>query len=74
MVHYLSVCNRIGGIMVSMFTSSSIDREFEPPSGQTQDYKIGICYFSTKHAALMSKNKGWLTRNQDNPYTVVSVS
>jgi hypothetical protein len=27
--------------------------------GQTKDYKIGICCFSTKYAALMSKT-GWL--------------
>jgi hypothetical protein len=28
--------------------------------GQTKDYKIGICCFSTKQAALMRKNKGGL--------------
>ena len=37
-----------------------------PKLGQTKDYKIGICCFSTKHAALMSKIKDWLARNQDN--------
>jgi hypothetical protein len=25
--------------------------------GQTKDYEIGICCFSTKHAVLRSKNK-----------------
>jgi len=35
-------------------------------SGQTKDYKIGICCFSAKHAALRRKSKGWLTRNQNN--------
>ena len=35
-------------------------------SGQFKDYMIGICCFSAKHAALRSKNKDWLTRNQDN--------
>jgi hypothetical protein len=39
---------------------------FEPRSGQTKDYKIGICYFSTKHAVLRRKSKDWLARNQDN--------
>jgi hypothetical protein len=34
--------------------------------GQTKDYKIGICCFSTKHAALRSKSKDWLARNQNN--------
>jgi hypothetical protein len=38
--------------MVSMLASSSVDRGFEPQSGQTKDFKIGICCFSAKHAAL----------------------
>jgi hypothetical protein len=44
--------NRIGDVMVSMLTSSAVDRGFEPWSGQTKDLKIGICCFSIKHAAL----------------------
>jgi hypothetical protein len=53
-----SVCgNRIGDVMVSVFASSAVDREFEPRSGQTKDDKIDICCFSAKHAALMSKIK-----------------
>jgi hypothetical protein len=39
--------------------------KFEPQSGQTKDYKIGICCFSAKHAALQSKSKDWLDQNQD---------
>jgi hypothetical protein len=39
---------------------------FEPRSGQTKDYKIGIYCFSAKHAALRRKSKDWLARNQDN--------
>ena len=35
--------NRIGGVMISMHASSAVDRGFEPWSGQTKDYKIGIC-------------------------------
>ena len=35
-------------------------------SGYAKDYKIGICYFSTKHTALRRKNKDWLAQNQDN--------
>jgi hypothetical protein len=35
-------------------------------SGQTKDYKIGICCFSSKHAALMRKSKDWLAQNQNN--------
>ena len=52
--------------MVSMFTSSVGDREFEHWSGQTKDYKIGICCFSAKHAAWRRKSKDGLARNQDN--------
>jgi hypothetical protein len=52
--------------MVSMLASSVVDRGFEPHSGQTKDYKIGICCFSAKHAALRRKSKDWLARNQNN--------
>jgi hypothetical protein len=34
--------------MVSVLASSAVDRGLEPWSGQTKDYKIGICCFSTK--------------------------
>jgi len=34
-----------------VLTSSAVDLGFESWSGQTKDYKIGICYFSAKHAA-----------------------
>ena len=52
--------------MVSMLTSIAVDRGFEPRSGQTNDYKIGICCFSAKHAALRRKSKDWMARNQNN--------
>ena len=45
---------------------TTVDRGFEPRSGQTEDYKIGMRCFSAKHAALKLKSKDWLTRNQDN--------
>ena len=48
--------NRIGGVMVSVLASSAVDRRFEPRSGQIKEYKIGICYFSAKHVALMIKS------------------
>ena len=53
-------------VTVSMLASSVIDRGFEFRSGQTKDYKIGICCFSAKHAALMRKSNDWLVRNQAN--------
>ena len=58
--------DRIGGVMASMLASSTVDRGFEPLSGQTKDYKIGSCCFSAKYAALRRKSKDWLARNQDN--------
>ena len=58
--------NRIGGVMVSELASSAVDRGFKPRSGQTKDYKIGICYFSAKHAPLRRKSKNWLAWNHNN--------
>ena len=52
--------------MVSVLSSSVVDRGFESQSGQTKDYEIGICCFFTKHVALRRKNKDWLARNQNN--------
>ena len=54
--------------MVSVFASSAVDRGFEPRSGQTKDYEIGICCFSAKHAALKRKSDDWLARNQNNVF------
>jgi hypothetical protein len=34
--------DRIGGVMVIVLASSVIDCGFEPRSGQTKDYEIGI--------------------------------
>ena len=47
-----------------VLASSALDRGFENQSSQTKDYKIGICCFSAKYAALRSKSKDWLDRNQ----------
>ena len=58
--------NRIDGVMVSILALSAIVYGFEPRSGQTKDYKIGIYCFSAKHTALRSKSKDWLAQNQDN--------
>ena len=38
--------------MVSMLASNLVDHGFEPQTGQTKDYTIGICCFSAKDAAL----------------------
>ena len=58
--------NHIHHIMVSLLALSAEDRWIKPWSGQTKDYKIGICCFSTKHAALRRKSKDWLAQNQNN--------
>jgi hypothetical protein len=58
--------HRIGGVIVSVLASSAVYRGFEPRSGQTNDYKIGICCFSSMHAPLRRKSKDWLVRNQNN--------
>ena len=53
--------------MVSVLASSAVvDHGFEAQLGQTKDYKIGICCFSAKQAALRRKSKDWLDRNQNN--------
>ena len=54
---WISSYNRIGGVMVNMLASSAVHRGFETRSGQTKDYKIGICCFSAKD---------WLVQNQNN--------
>ena len=51
--------------MVTVLGSSVVDRGFEPRSGQTKNYEIAICCFSVKHAALRSKSKDCLARNQN---------
>ena len=58
--------NHISGVMISMLASSAVDHLFKSRSGQTKDYKISMCCFSTKHAALRTKSKDWLAQNQDN--------
>lgn len=39
----------------------AIDRDFEPPSGQTSYNKIVCCCFSAKPAAFNRKSKEWFT-------------
>jgi hypothetical protein len=47
-----------------MLASSVVDRGFEPRSGQTKDYKIGICCFSAKHAALIKEKEQTLVGSE----------
>ena len=50
--------------MVSVLASSVVDRGFEPRLSQTKDYEIWYLL----HAALRSKSKDWLARNQNNVF------
>jgi hypothetical protein len=42
-----------------MLASSVVDRGYKHRSGPTKDYKIVICCFFAKHAALRRKSKDW---------------
>ena len=55
--------NHIGGVIVSVLKTLAVNRGFEPWLSKTQYYVIGICFFSTTHSALQSKNKDWLALN-----------
>jgi len=43
--------------MVSVLTLSAVDGRFETWLDQSKDYKIGICCFSAKHAAIRSSSR-----------------
>ena len=64
--NYMYLCNLVGGVIVSVFASSAVDRRFEPRFGQTKDYTICICCCCAKHTALRRKSKDWLAQNQNN--------
>ena len=51
-------------IVVNVLISSVVDHRFKLQSGQTKDYKIGVCCFYAKYTVLRSKSKDWLTQNQ----------
>jgi hypothetical protein len=52
--------------MISVLASIAIDCGYELRSCQTKEYKIGMCCFSAKNAALTRKSKDRLARNQNN--------
>jgi hypothetical protein len=63
--------------MVSVIASSVVVRVFEPRSGQTKDYAVSICCFSTQHAVFKEKEKntGWFgIKTMCSSGTAVSVS
>jgi hypothetical protein len=46
--------NRIGDVMVSVFTLNAVDHVFEARSSLTKDCNSGICCSFAKHTALWS--------------------
>jgi hypothetical protein len=69
LIYKICSCHDIVEILLNLiFAFIAVDRGFEPRSGHTKDYYIGICCFSAKHASLMRKSKDWLVWNQDNVF------
>jgi hypothetical protein len=56
----------IGSVSVIAQSSSAVDRVFEPRMIQTNDYNIGIYYFSATDTVCSSKSKDGLAKNPDN--------
>jgi two-component sensor histidine kinase len=51
--------------MVNEVASNAVDHGFDPWSGKTKNYKIGLCCFSDKHSVFRSKSKDRMVCNQD---------
>jgi hypothetical protein len=47
----------LGPLKLDDLPDIAVDHGFEPRSGKTKDYKIGICCFSAKYAALRRMSK-----------------
>ena len=74
MFHYNILITDKTASVVCVVALNAVDRGFEPRSSQTKDYKIGICCFFAKHAALRRKSKDWLAQNQYNMSECVNMS
>jgi hypothetical protein len=58
--------NRTGSVIISVLSTSGVDRRFKQGASQANDAKFVIYCFFANHAAIGSKIKDWFTRNQDN--------
>ena len=67
-------CLVCGRSWVHVLASFVVDHGCGPRLDKTKDYKIGICFFSPKHAAFRSKSKDWLARNRDNVSELSDIS
>ena len=69
---------QVSYILVKVVNSRMTNMEWKEnwlnssPGRVKLDYKIGICCFSAKHAALRCKSKDWLARNQNNVSSVAT--
>jgi hypothetical protein len=69
LIYKICSCHDIVEILLNLiFAFIAVDRGFEPRSGHTKDYYIGICCFSAKHASLMRKSKDWFVKVLGNPF------
>ena len=57
--------NHVGDVMVSVLSSSAVDRRFKFRSGEPKTIILVYFCFSVKHTALSRKKNDWLARNQD---------
>ena len=57
--------NHISGVLVSVLTSSPVDRGFELRSGQMKDYDIGNVCLSARQTRLRGKSKDSLAQYQN---------
>jgi hypothetical protein len=63
-----NIQNRVGDVMVSVLSSSAVDRRFKFRSGEPKTVILVYFCFSAKHTALSRKKNDWLARNQDNVF------
>ena len=61
-------CMGGGSVIVALLLWNAVDCGFHLWLGQTDDYKIDICCFSTKYTTIRRKSKDCLSRNQDNVF------
>ena len=63
---YLSVLHARLRNKCSSLNSDLFKSKLVPSASCSCEYRIGICCFSSKNAALRGKSKDWLARNQNN--------
>ena len=61
------LCSCVGGILVSVLTSSVVDHETNIGVVKP-DNEVGICCFSAKHSVIRRKNKDLFAPNQNNVF------